>query len=43
VAVSAILLTLLVAVISWYTVERLGRLGRERFDAHYRATADARL
>lgn len=34
VAVSAILLTLLLAVISWHTVERLGRLGRERFDRY---------
>ena len=33
VAVSAIVLTLLVAVISWHTVERLGRLARERFDS----------
>ncbi|MEK0154988.1 acyltransferase [Arthrobacter oryzae] len=42
VAVSAILLTLLVAVISWHTVERLGRLGRDRFDAHYQARAGFR-
>lgn len=35
VAVLAILLTLLVAVISWHTVERLGRRGRERFDTRY--------
>ena len=32
VAVSAILLTLLIAVISWHTVERLGRIARTRFD-----------
>jgi peptidoglycan/LPS O-acetylase OafA/YrhL len=31
-AVSAILLTLLIAVISWHTVERLGRMARNRFD-----------
>lgn len=42
VAVSAILLTLVVAVISWHTVERLGRLGRDRFDALYQARADSR-
>ena len=35
VAVSAILLTLLVAVISWNTVERLGRIARDRFDKYY--------
>jgi peptidoglycan/LPS O-acetylase OafA/YrhL len=35
VAVSAIALTLLIAVISWHTVERLGRIARERFDRHY--------
>ena len=35
VAVSAILLTLLIAVISWHTVERLGRIARDRFDKHY--------
>jgi peptidoglycan/LPS O-acetylase OafA/YrhL len=35
VAVSAILLTLLMAVISWHTVERLGRVARERFDKRY--------
>ena len=35
VAVSAILLTLLIAVISWHTVERLGRMARARFDKHY--------
>ncbi|HEY9355085.1 MAG TPA: acyltransferase [Arthrobacter sp.] len=34
VAVSAILLTLLLAVVSWHTVERLGRMGRERFDKY---------
>ncbi|WP_354191356.1 acyltransferase [Arthrobacter sp. UYCu712] len=33
VAVSAIVLTLLLAVVSWHTVERLGRLARERFDS----------
>ncbi|MCG2623171.1 acyltransferase [Arthrobacter sp. I2-34] len=32
VAVSAILLTLLLAVVSWHTVERLGRMARDRFD-----------
>ncbi len=37
VAVSAILLTLLIAVISWHTVERLGRIARIRFDQHYSA------
>lgn len=35
VAVSAILLTLLLAVVSWHTVERLGRIARDRFDSHY--------
>ncbi|XAS68183.1 acyltransferase family protein [Micrococcaceae bacterium Sec5.7] len=35
VAVSAILLTLLLAVMSWHTVERLGRIARDRFDKHY--------
>jgi peptidoglycan/LPS O-acetylase OafA/YrhL len=35
VAVSAILLTLLLAVISWHTVERLGRIARGRFDNKY--------
>lgn len=35
IAVSAIVLTLLIAVISWHTVERLGRIARERFDKHY--------
>lgn len=38
VAVSAILLTLLVAVISWHTVERLGRIARSRFDRSYPGT-----
>lgn len=38
VAVSAILLTLLVAVISWHTVERLGRIARSRFDKSYPGT-----
>ena len=35
VAVSAIALTLLIAVISWHTVERLGRIARVRFDKRY--------
>jgi len=35
VAVSAILLTLLIATISWHTVERLGRIARARFDKRY--------
>ena len=35
VAWSAILLTLMMAVISWHTVERLGRAARNRFDKHY--------
>ncbi len=35
VAVGAILLTLLMAVISWHTVERLGREARRRFDLRY--------
>jgi peptidoglycan/LPS O-acetylase OafA/YrhL len=35
VAVLAIVLTLLIAVLSWHTAERLGRLGRERFDRHF--------
>jgi peptidoglycan/LPS O-acetylase OafA/YrhL len=35
VAVSAILLTVLIAVISWHTVERLGRIARVRFDTRY--------
>jgi peptidoglycan/LPS O-acetylase OafA/YrhL len=42
VAVTAILLTLLLAVISWHTVERLGRIGRDRFDKYYQARVDAR-
>ena len=42
VAVSAIVLTLLLAVASWHTVERLGRIGRERFDRYYEARIDAR-
>jgi peptidoglycan/LPS O-acetylase OafA/YrhL len=37
IAVSAIVLTLLIAVISWHTVERLGRIARVRFDQHYSA------
>ncbi|MBP1235472.1 peptidoglycan/LPS O-acetylase OafA/YrhL [Arthrobacter sp. PvP102] len=41
VAVSAILLTLLVAVISWCTVEKLGRAGRDRFDRYCAARAGA--
>ena len=32
---SAILVTLLFAVISWHTVERLGRAARVRFDQHF--------
>ena len=39
VAVTAILLTLLLAVISWHTVEKLGRIGRDRFDTFYQAKA----
>ncbi|MET1065429.1 MAG: acyltransferase [Arthrobacter sp.] len=35
VAGSAILLTLLLAVISWHTAERLGRIARERFDQRF--------
>jgi len=35
VAVSAILVTLLIAVISWHTVEKLGRIARARFDGRY--------
>lgn len=42
VAVSAILLTLLLAVISWHTVEKLGRIGRDRFDKYCQAKADLR-
>ena len=41
VAVSAIALTLLIALISWHTVERLGRIARERFDRRY-STKDQR-
>lgn len=37
IAVSAIAVTLLIAVISWHTVERLGRIARARFDQHYSA------
>ena len=37
IAVSAIVVTLLIAVISWHTVERLGRIARARFDQHYSA------
>ena len=33
VAVLAIVLTLLIAVLSWHTVERLGRIGRNCFDS----------
>ena len=40
VAVSAILLTLLLAVISWHTVEKLGRRGRDRFDKYYQERID---
>ena len=39
VAVSAIALTLLIAVISWHTVERLGRIARDRFDRRYSGPA----
>ncbi|MCA4131581.1 acyltransferase [Arthrobacter sp. M4] len=35
VAVTAILLTLMLAGISWHTVERLGRIARQRFDNHH--------
>ncbi|WP_456506541.1 acyltransferase family protein [Arthrobacter sp. TE12232] len=35
VAVSAIVVTLVIAVISWHTVERLGRIARHRFDQRY--------
>ena len=42
VAVSAILLTLLLAVISWHTVERLGRIARDRFDKSYPDTGRTR-
>jgi peptidoglycan/LPS O-acetylase OafA/YrhL len=35
VAVAAIVLTLLLAVISWHTVERLGRIARGRFDKSF--------
>ncbi|MGZ4661575.1 MAG: acyltransferase family protein [Arthrobacter sp.] len=35
VAVSAIFATLLLAVFSWYTVERLGRMARASFDKRY--------
>lgn len=35
VAVSAILLTVIIAVLSWHTVERLGRIARSRFDRAY--------
>lgn len=41
VAVAAILLTLLLAVISWHTVEKLGRIGRDRFDRYCQARVDA--
>ncbi|MET1021320.1 MAG: acyltransferase [Arthrobacter sp.] len=34
-ACSAIVLTLLLAVISWHTVERLGRVARKRFDERF--------
>lgn len=37
IAVSAIVVTLLIALISWHTVERLGRIARTRFDQHYSA------
>jgi peptidoglycan/LPS O-acetylase OafA/YrhL len=35
VAVLAIVLTLLIAVLSWHTVERLGRMGRNWFDSRH--------
>ena len=35
VAVSAIVLTLVIAAVSWHTVERLGRIARARFDERY--------
>lgn len=35
VAVLAIVLTLLIAVLSWHTVERLGRIGRNWFDGRH--------
>ena len=35
VAVLAIVLTLLIAVLSWHTVERLGRIGRKWFDGRH--------
>jgi peptidoglycan/LPS O-acetylase OafA/YrhL len=35
VAVLAIVLTLLIAVLSWHTVERLGRIGRNWFDSRH--------
>ncbi|MDN4646405.1 acyltransferase family protein [Arthrobacter sp. PsM3] len=41
VAWSAILATLLVAVISWHTVERLGRIARDSFDKHQSAQRPA--
>jgi peptidoglycan/LPS O-acetylase OafA/YrhL len=41
VAATAILLTLLLALVSWHTVEKLGRIGRDRFDKYYQAKADA--
>jgi peptidoglycan/LPS O-acetylase OafA/YrhL len=41
VAVTAILLTLLLAVVSWHTVEKLGRIGRDRFDKYCDAKAGA--
>jgi peptidoglycan/LPS O-acetylase OafA/YrhL len=37
IAVSAIVVSLLIAVISWHTVERLGRIARARFDQHFSA------
>lgn len=41
VAWSAILATLLLAAISWHTVERLGRIARGRFDKHQHAQRPA--
>ena len=41
VAVLAIMLTLLIAVLSWHTVERLGRMGRNWFDSRHPQSARA--
>ncbi|MCB5293993.1 acyltransferase family protein [Arthrobacter sp. SO3] len=43
VAWSAILATLLLAAISWHTVERLGRIARGRFDEHQSARRPAAI